>query len=74
MLPRHHIAAAAIVALASTLAVLWLLLFAGPALLNTHSDGATLAAAFIYLGVPAVVAWGGTRLWTSLSPKDHDDD
>lgn len=74
MIPRHHMAAIVIVVLATTAAASWLLLFAAPALFNAHRDAAAGLAAAIVLGVPAGVAWGGTRLWAALSPEDDDDD
>ncbi len=59
--------AALIVAGSALIAALWLLLFGGPALLNAHRDGGTLLAMLVYLGVPAIVAWGGPRLWRFIA-------
>ncbi|MBC7522398.1 MAG: hypothetical protein H7268_15065 [Sandarakinorhabdus sp.] len=66
--------AAACIALLAILAALWLVLFAGPALLNSHRDGATLLAGLVYLGVPTGLAWGARALVRLFDPKDHDDE
>ena len=71
---RRHRIAAAVVATASTIAAAWLLLFIAPELIDSHHDSALLAGIGLLIGVPTVVAWGGTRLWPFLVPKDHDDD
>ncbi len=71
---RRHRIAAVVVATASATAAAWLLLFIAPELIDSHRDSALLAAIGLLIGVPAVVAWGGTRLWPFLVPKDHDDD
>jgi len=71
---RRHRVAAAVVATASTIASAWLLLFIAPELIDSHQDRALLAGIGLLIGVPTVVAWGCTRLWPFLVPKDHDDD
>ena len=68
------LAIAAAVALIEGLpAALWLLLFAGPALLNLHRDDALAAAVLIDAGVPIGIGWGVARLRRSLAPPSHDD-
>lgn len=74
MIRGHHRIASIVVAITASGAALWLLLFAGPWLLNAHQDGAALLALCLYLGIPAVAAWGGTRLWHFLALKDDSDD
>lgn len=74
MTSHRHRSAAIVVATASTVAAAWLLLFIAPELIDAHSNRALLAGIGLLIGVPAVVAWGGTRLWPFLVPKDHDDD
>lgn len=57
---------------AGVIAAVWLLLFGGPALLNAHSDGGAVLALLVYLGVPAVAAWGGPRLWDFIASGEID--
>lgn len=57
---------------AGLLAAVWLMLFGGPALLNAHRDGGTMLALIVYLGVPAVMAWGGPRLWRFIASGEID--
>ncbi len=64
--------AALIVGGSGLLAGVWLMLFGGPALLNAHSDGGTLLAMLVYLGVPAAMAWGGPRLWRFIVSGEAD--
>lgn len=72
MIPDRHRHAALIVAAAALLAGLWLLLFGAPELLNAHCDSGALLALLVYLGVPAVVAWGGPRLWRFIASGEAD--
>ncbi len=73
MLPLHR-AAIALVALAAVLAAAWLLLFAVPALIDRHRDGALLVALILIVTVPAGLAWGAGRLRSLLAPEDDFDD
>jgi len=73
MMTLRHRTAARILAVAGTSAAAWLLLFVAPELIDAHSDGGLAGAVAMFTGVPAVVAWGGTRLWPFLVPKDDDD-
>lgn len=72
MLTGHHRYAASFIAAAALIAGLWLLLFGGPALLNEHRDSSVVLALLVYSGVPAVVAWGGPRLWRFIRPGEFD--
>ena len=74
MIPPRHRTAARIVAFTGMTAAAWLLLFVAPELLDAHSDAGLAGAIAVFAGVPAVVAWGGTRLWPFLDPKDDDDE
>ncbi len=64
--------AASVVGGTGLLAALWLLLFAGPALFNAHRDGAALLALLVYIGVPALLAWGGPWLWRFIVAGEPD--
>ena len=71
MLPLHRAALLA-VALAATVAGLWLLLVAVPDLIDRHRDGALVAAVVLTFAVPAGLVWGATRLVATL--RDMTDD
>ena len=73
MSPRAHRLVAAAALIEGGLAALWLLLFAGPALLNLHRDDAAGLAVLIYATVPLGFGWGVARLRRSLAPPTHDD-
>ncbi len=71
MTPLHR-AAVLFVALAASLAGLWLLAVAVPELIDRHRDGALAAAVFLLAAVPAGFVWGAARLVHAL--RDHHDD
>ncbi len=73
MSPRAQQFVAAIALIEGGCVALWLLLFAGPALLNLHRDAAVGLAVLIYASVPLGFGWGVARLRRSLAPPTHDD-
>ncbi len=71
-MPSLHRAAVLLVALAASVAGLWLLTVAVPELIDRHRDGALAEAVFLITAVPAGLVWGATRLVHAL--RDLSDD